>query len=53
MTQSSIPYCDNYKNDYINKLRDVLLKAIKDNDRGLIICAMNYLNTLESNKKIT
>ena len=38
--------------DLINELRIVLKKAIKDNDRELMICTMNYLNTLESNKKI-
>ena len=42
---------DSYEDDYINKLRNVLLKAIKYNDRELMIFTMNYLNTLESNKK--
>ena len=49
--QSTTICHDNYEDDYINELRNVLLKAMEDNDRELMICTMNYLNTLESNKK--
>ena len=45
-------YEENNEDDYINKLRNVLSKAIKDKDRELMICTMNYLNKLKSNKKI-
>ena len=39
-------------NDQINDLRIILKEAIKNNDRDLMMCTMNYLNILESNKKI-
>ena len=37
--------------DHINDLRIILKEAIKNNDRDLIMCTMNYLNILEYNKK--
>ena len=38
--------------DHINDLRIILKEAIKNNDRDLIMCTMNYMNILEYNKKI-
>ena len=40
---------DNYEDDYINKLCNVLLKAIEDNHGELMICTMNYLNKIKHN----
>ena len=38
-------------NDHVNDLCIILKKAIKNNDRDLMMCAINYLNMLESNLK--